>query len=170
MKPVANACSVMALALFLCAGPANSQLVNPSGLNRPALARAEAVIYLFPEQISIPAGKPNQVALHFRVGQGLHINSHTPSDEFLIPTDLSMPDGAGVKLQAATYPAGAMISLPFDPKTKLSVYTGEFIIQARVVAAPGNHLVQAKLHFQACDQNQCMPPKTITVPIDFIGK
>ena len=170
MKPVANACSVMALALLLCAGPANSQLVNPGGLNRPALARTEAVRYLFPEQISIPAGKPNQVALHFRVGQGLHINSHTPSDEFLIPTDLSMPDGAGVKLQAATYPAGAMISLPFDPKTKLSVYTGEFIIQARVVAAPGNHLVQAKLHFQACDQNQCMPPKTITVPIDFIGK
>jgi hypothetical protein len=30
--------------------------------------------------------------------------------------------------------------------------------------------VQGKLHYQACDQNQCMPPKTIAVAIDVIGK
>ena len=63
-----------------------------------------------------------------------------------------------------------MISLPIDPKTKLSVYTGEFVIKARIVAAAGNHTVQAKLRYQACDQNQCLPPKTITVPIEVTGK
>jgi hypothetical protein len=26
------------------------------------------------------------------------------------------------------------------------------------------------LHYQACDQSQCLPPKTITVPIDVIAK
>jgi hypothetical protein len=57
-----------------------------------------------------------------------------------------------------------------DPSTKLSVYTREFIIQARIVAAAGDHLVEAKLHFQACDRSACLPPKTITVPIDVIGK
>jgi hypothetical protein len=60
--------------------------------------------------------------------------------------------------------------LPADPKTKLNVYTGEFVIQARIVSTPGNHLVEAKLRFQACDQTQCMPPKTIPVAIDVIGK
>ena len=59
---------------------------------------------------------------------------------------------------------------PLDPSTKLSVYTGEFTIQAKIVAAAGNHLVEAKLHFQACDKNACMPPKTIPVAIDVIGK
>ena len=137
--------------------------------------KTEAVQYLFPEQVSVPAGKASPVILHFRVAQGLHINSHTPSDKFLIPTDFSIPDGVGpdgtaVRLEAATYPAGTIISLAFDPKTKLSVYTGEFAIQARIEATPGNHLVQAKLHYQACDQNQCMPPKTIDVPISVIGK
>jgi hypothetical protein len=117
-----------------------------------------------------PNGKASPVALHFRVAQGLHINSHTPSDDYLIPTAFSIPDGSGVRLDAATYPAGSMISLPIDPKTRLSVYTGEFEIQTRMVATAGNHLVQARLHYQACDQNQCMPPKTITVPIDVIGK
>jgi hypothetical protein len=149
---------------------AQAQIVATGAQNRPAVARPEAVTYLFPEQVTVPAGKPNQVALHFRVGQGLHINSHTPNDDYLIPTDFSIPEGAGVRLDAATYPTGIVISLPADPKTKLSVYTGEFIIETRLVATPGNHLVQAKLHYQACDQSQCLPPKTITVPIDVIGK
>jgi hypothetical protein len=132
--------------------------------------KADAVTYLFPEQVSVAAGKPSQVALHFRIAQGLHINSNKPSDDFLIPTEFSIPDGAGVRLASATYPAGTVITLPADPTTKLSVYTGEFVIQARIVATAGNHPVEGKLHYQACDNNQCMPPKTITVAIDVIGK
>jgi hypothetical protein len=139
-------------------------------LSNRSIAKGAAVEYLFPEQVSVPAGKPSDVALHFRIAPGLHINSHNPREEFLIPTTFSVPEGAGVKLQTANYPAGADFYLPADPKDKVSVYTGEFIIQARLVAEPGNHLVEAKLHFQACDKNACMPPKTITVPIDVIGK
>jgi hypothetical protein len=30
--------------------------------------------------------------------------------------------------------------------------------------------MEAKLRYQACDNNACMPPKTITVPIDVIAK
>ena len=135
------------------------------------MLKTEAVQYLFPEQVSVPAGKPTPITLHFRVAPGLHINSHTPSDEFLIATDFSIPDGMGISWECGRlYSPGKIISLAFDPSTKLSVYTGEFDIQARIVATPGNHLVQAKLHYQACDQNECLPPKTINVPIDVIGK
>lgn len=138
--------------------------------NRSSVVKADAVQYLFPEQVTVPAGKASPVALHFRIAQGLHINSHTPSDDYLIPTSFSIPDSAGVKLETANYPVGTTISLPIDPKTKLSVYTGEFVIQARIVATAGNHLVQGKLHYQACNESQCMPPKTIPVAIDVIGK
>ena len=48
--------------------------------------------------------------------------------------------------------------------------TVEFTIQAKIVAQAGDHMVEAKLHYQACDANACLPPKTITVPIDVIGK
>jgi hypothetical protein len=133
-------------------------------------AKPEAVQYLYPEQVSLTAGKPGQVELHFRVAKGLHINSHAPKDKFLIPTTLSMPDGAGVMLVAAQYPAGVEFTLPADPKTRLNVYTGEFTIQARLNATAGDHLVQAKLRYQACDDAQCMPPKTIAVAIDVLGK
>lgn len=133
-------------------------------------ARTEAVQYLYPEQVTVPAGKTTPVALHFQIKQGLHINSHAPREEFLIPTTLSIPDLSGVRLESASYPPGTEFTLPVEPGTKLIVYTGEFTIQARVVAQPGDHMVEAKLRYQACDQNACLPPKTITVPIDVIGK
>lgn len=132
-------------------------------------SKPPAVEYLYPEQLTLRAGKPAKVALHFRVAPGLHINSHTPSAEELIPTALSIPDGSGVRLESAVYPAGTEFVLPIDPKTKLNVYTGEFVIETRVVATAGNHLVEAQLRYQACDQNTCMPPKTITAAIDVIG-
>ena len=134
------------------------------------IAGGAAVEYLYPEQVTIQAGKPIPVPLHFRIAPGFHINSHTPKEAFLIPTSFSIPESSGVALKDATYPAGADFALPLDPGTKLRVYTGEFAIQARLFAQPGNHLIQATLRYQACDKTACMPPKTITVPIDVIGK
>jgi cytochrome c biogenesis DsbD-like protein len=129
-----------------------------------------AVEYLYPEQVTVAAGKASDIELHFRIAQGLHINSHTPKDEYLIPTAFSIPDGLGVRLDRVNYPDGKDFTLPADPTNKLSVYTDEFVIRARIVAEAGNHLVEAKLHFQACDKEVCMPPKTIPVAIDVIGK
>jgi hypothetical protein len=157
----------VAVAIFL--GMAALQAQGQSDLPGRSILKGAAVEYLFPEQVTVAAGKATEVALHFRIAPGLHINSHTPKDEFLIPTVFSIPAGAGVRLLEASYPAGAEFTLPLDPKNKLSVYTGEFVIQARVVAEPGSHLVEAKLRFQACDKNQCMPPKTIPVAIDVMG-
>ena len=137
--------------------------------NRTA-AKPPEVQYLYPEQVTLSAGKAELVTLHFRIAPGLHINSHDPSEKYLIPTVLTVPEGSGVRLASSRYPAGVAFILPADPATKLNVYTGEFAIEARLVAAPGDHLVQAKLRFQACDENACMPPKTITAPIDVIAK
>jgi hypothetical protein len=139
------------------------------GQNR-SLIKVESVQYLLPEQVTVAAGKPSPVVLHFRIANGMHINSHTPSEDYLIPTNFSIPDGAGVHLDKAVYPSGVDITLPSDPKTKLNVYNGDFAIQARLVSTPGNHLIEAKLHYQACNETQCLPPKTIPVAIDVIGK
>ena len=156
----------MGLVLALGALAAIAQIDSASR----SLVYGAAVEYMFPEQVTVVAGKPSDVAFHFRIAQGLHINSHMPKDEFLIPTTFSIPDGLGVRLDKVSYPDGKEFTLPADPSSKLSVYTDEFVIQARIVAAAGNHLVEAKLHFQACDKSICLPPKTIPVAIDVIGK
>ena len=162
-----KAITFAAAIISVAALPAHSQTF---GAQSRSLAKSAAVLYLFPEQVTVPAGKSSPVTLHFRIAQGLHINSHTPRQEELIPTDFSIPSGAGVRLDKAIYPAGSDITLPADPKTKLNVYTGEFTIQTQIVSAPGNHLVQATLRYQACSQSECLPPKTIPVAIDVIGK
>jgi hypothetical protein len=135
-----------------------------------SILNGAAVQYLYPEQVTVAAGKPSTVALHFRIAQGFHINSHTPKDEFLIPTSFSIPEGAGARLELANYPPGAEFTLPMDPSTKLSVYTGDFTIEARIVAPAGSHLVEGKLHYQACDKAVCLPPKTIPVAFNVVGK
>ena len=158
-----------AVALALAAFAARAQFPLTAAQDH-SVTKNNAVEYLYPEQLTVPAGKPSAVEMHFRVAHGLHINSHTPEDSYLIPTVLSIPASSGVSLENATYPPGVDFTLPLDPNTKLSVYTGEFTIFTRIVAQRGNHLVEAKLRYQACDNNACMPPKTITVPIDVIGK
>jgi DsbC/DsbD-like thiol-disulfide interchange protein len=155
-----------ALTLGIAVLSAQGQADNPSR----SVLKGAVVEYLFPEQITVTAEKSTPVALHFRIAPGLHINSHTPKDEFLIPTTFSIPEDAGVKLESAHYPTGTEITLTEDPGTKLSVFSGEFVIQVRIVAKTGNHLVEAKLRYQACDNNACMPPKTIPVAFDVIGK
>jgi hypothetical protein len=151
----------------ITAAPAQSPLWQEA---KPAGTKIEAVKYLYPEQITLTPAKTTAVELHFRIAPGLHINSHTPKEKFLIPTTLSVPDGAGVRLDSASYPDGKEYIQPADPATKLNVFTGEFAITAKLTATPGDHLVEAKLRYQACDETQCLPPKTITVPIDVVAK
>ena len=158
------------VAAFVAFGLAAMLVHAQSDTPSRSVQKRAAVEYLYPEQVSVPGGKAATIALHFKIAQGLHINSHTPREKELVPTTLSIPETSGVRLEQASYPAGADFTLPLDPKEKLNVYTGEFTIQARIVASPGDHLVEAKLRYQACDESACMPPKTITVPIDVIGK
>jgi DsbC/DsbD-like thiol-disulfide interchange protein len=159
--------AVVALGLGVIAAQGQIAVTKPQTL---ASGKAEVVSYLFPEQVSAPAEKSTRVELHFRVAQGMHINSHTPGEGDLIPTTFSIPQDAGARLLEAIYPPGETMSLAADPGTRLNVYTGEFVIRARIVPQAGNHMLGAQLRYQACNQTQCLPPKTIAVPIDVIGK
>jgi hypothetical protein len=160
----------VAVVLALISGAAfvygQSSLLDSSSRS---VSKPTAVKFLYPEQVSIPVGKPSTVALHFRIVPGVHINSHVPREEGLIPTTFSIPEGSGVRLDGVIYPLGTNFSLSIDPMTKLSVYTGEFVVKARMIATAGNHLVEGKLRYQACENNSCSPPRTITVAIDVIG-
>ncbi|MGC9157617.1 MAG: protein-disulfide reductase DsbD domain-containing protein [Terracidiphilus sp.] len=173
MRWIAGAVAALAIAAAVAAaqiGTPETPLNSLLGTAKVPAQHPAAVRYLYPEQVSLPAGKPVTVALHFRVAPGLHINSHTPRGEFLIPTTVAIPDGAGVRLAGADYPPGTEYRPPEDRKTRLRVYAGEFVIRARLVAEAGDHLVELRLRYQACAYNTCMPPRTILAAIDVIGK
>lgn len=158
-------------AVLLLAIPAWPQQIS-SGAG-PALSsarRTDPVRFLFPEQVTVPAGKSSVVELHFRVADGLHINSHTPRSSLLIPTNFVMPEEPGVRVGTVDFPAGTDYSFSFSPREKLSVYVGEFVLTAHVTAQPGQHLLEAKLRYQACDSNSCYPPRTIPVAFNIVAR
>ena len=142
----------------------------PTSDSQTSKSTASMVTYLFPEQISVPAQKATTVDLHFRVADGLHINSHAPRAKSLIPTNLALVEADGLKVTAVDFPPGSDYALAFDPSQKLSVYTGEFTLHAHLTAAAGQYLLQGLLRYQACDSRSCFPPKTIPVAIDVIAR
>jgi hypothetical protein len=123
------------------------------------------VDFVSANNIVVSPGHSAPVQFTFHVQDPYHINSSQPLTEELIPTQLHFslpPEVAFGKLQ---YPAGKLMSFPFDPNTKLSVYSGDFVIKGVVLApgqaSSGTYTVHGELKYQACDNNACYPPKKL---------
>jgi hypothetical protein len=140
-------------------------------LDAPPVKATGYVVYDAEPQI-VRAGKASVLELRFKVRDGYHVNSHTPKSDLLIPTVIKLQpaEADGVKAAETVYPAGTSYSFSFDPKEKLDVYTGEFIVKVPVVAAAGEHTVEGSLHYQACDTAACYPPKTLPLQVIFTAK
>jgi hypothetical protein len=141
---------------------------------RPAVSQEmgppkNTVMYVA-EQQNVPAGKHSVVELHFHVIDGFHVNSHTPKSDFLIPTTLKVQPANEVLPGAPEYSAGHDFSFSFSPNEKLDVYSGNFTVKLPVVAKAGEHLVNAALHYQACDRAACYPPKSLPLQVLFTAK
>jgi hypothetical protein len=157
--------SVALAALVFGAGTLVAQMGN---LNSPP--KPKSYVTYAPEPQVVTAGKRSMVEMHFRVLNGFHVNSNTPKSEILIPTKLALQPAAGVKAEAAEYPAGTAYSFSFSPKEKLDVYAGDFTVKLPVIAAAGTHTVDGTLHYQACDHAACYPPKNLPVQVIFTAK
>ena len=128
--------------------------------------------------VVVSPGHSAPVRFTFRVESGYHINSNHPTAEELIPTQVHFSLPGEVAVGKIQYPAGQLMSFPFDPKTKLSVYSGDFVVRGVVVApteaSTGTYTIHAELKYQACDNNACYPPKklpfTFNVKIAPAGK
>jgi DsbC/DsbD-like thiol-disulfide interchange protein len=122
------------------------------------------------DQQNLAAGKRSVMEVQFRVAEGYHVNSHTPKSELLIPTKLTLDPAAGIKASPAEYPAGTSYSFSFEPGEKLDVYTGAFTVKVPVVAEAGQHTINGVLHYQACDNAACYPPKSLPVQLAVTAK
>jgi thioredoxin:protein disulfide reductase len=95
---------------------------------------------------------------------GWHINSNKPLDDFVIPSALSF-DTATADLVSADYPPHTVRSFTFSGAQKLAVYEGTIRIPFTAKLSGGNSL-NGKLHYQACNDTVCLPPRDAEVTID----
>lgn len=90
-----------------------------------------------------------------------HVNSHTPTFDYLIPTRLTLELPSGIGVQRFEYPEHELQTFAFE-EVPLAVYDGRFVIRA-FFEVPAGYTetalpVRAELAYQACNQSQCVPP------------
>lgn len=123
------------------------------------------VNFVSASKVVVAPGKSTPVQFTFRVQNPYHINSSKPLAEELIPTQIHFSLPGEVALGRIEYPAGKLMAFPFDPSTKLSVYSGDVVIHGMVVAplaaSTGTYTIHGELKYQACDNNACYPPKKL---------
>jgi hypothetical protein len=136
-----------------------SSLPSPSAVVKPA-----AYVSLQP----VPRGREFQIALVAEIARGFHINSHKPSDQYLIATTLAEQLPKGFELQDTIYPDGRLEKFSFSPNKPLDVYTGKVTFRLRLMAsadaALGARTIPITLRYQACNDTTCLQP--VKVPVE----
>jgi thiol:disulfide interchange protein DsbD len=104
---------------------------------------------------------PGEGSLEIRVtlAPGWHVNSHEPSEEYLIATNATLDPASGVRFGEATYPPGKTMDFAFS-ESPLSVYEGTFSIAVPVTwdASRPEPALSGSLEYQACDDKRCLAP------------
>ena len=146
-----------------------SLVLMSAGSGWAQLGKAPSVSMAPVSTVTSPQAAGTIVPLNFRVASGFHINSNAPKSEFLIPTALKMDPPTDIVLGKIDYPEGKDLVFPFSPDEKLNVYSGDFTVNLTVhplsSVVPGKYVMRGLLRYQACDNAQCFPPKTL--PVSF---
>jgi DsbC/DsbD-like thiol-disulfide interchange protein len=130
-----------------------------------AVANPHAYVSLDP----VPRGSEFQVAVVVDIARGFHMNSHKPTDAYLIPTTITPQLPAGIQLGEAIYPSGRLEKFSFSPTKPLDVYSGSVALRLRLTAradAPlGATTIPVTLRYQACNDAACLPPVKVPVTV-----
>jgi len=167
MTRFAHIAAVSAL-LISCAHVARAQQQTAALPPKPAdIVSTKTYVSMDP----VPQGKEFQAAIVVKINSGYHMNSHKPSDSYLIPTTVTPQLPAGFTLSGEpSYPAGKNEKFPFSPDKPLNVYTGSVTFRLKLTAdekaALGKTSIPVTFRFQACNLSACLPPVKIPLTLD----
>jgi suppressor for copper-sensitivity B len=140
-------------------------IVFLSAISAPAqlLRQEKAEVGLLADRTAYEPGETARVAAKVTVEEGWHVNSNTPTFDYLIPTKLDLELPAGWPEETVRYPKHEMQTFAFADQP-LAVYDGEFVILAELKvpagAKNGKLEVRGVLGYQACNHSQCLAPVT----------
>ena len=137
-------------------------------LSPSLLPQSKGVLTVGPlDKLAIQRGATGELKITAQLQPGFHVNSNTPSEDYLIPLKLTW---AKEPLQAeqVIYPKPLSEKYDFSP-TPLSVFSGNFEIVTRFKAPAdarnGPAIMNGKLRYQACNNKECLPPRTVDVRV-----
>jgi thiol:disulfide interchange protein DsbD len=111
-----------------------------------------------------PAVENGVLELRATLKSGWHVNSHKPSEEYLIATEAHADPARGVRFGEPRYPDGVMKKFSFSPKP-LSVYEGSFTIEIPLELEGAAPPISGSVDFQACNDTTCLAPASVAFRI-----
>jgi hypothetical protein len=113
------------------------------------------------EPARLRPGERGRLVVEVTVPDGCHVESHDPSELWLIPTVLGVEAPESIATGEVAYPEGEERTFDWSPAV-LRVYRGTFELSAPVKAAPGaspgSVAVLARLSYQGCTESLCLMP------------
>lgn len=107
-----------------------------------------------------------EIAVEVTIKAPYHINSHTPSEDFLIPISLTFKPAEGINFGKIDYPRSEFKRFSFSKKP-LAVYEGKIYIFTSISISAdykGNTvLLEGVLGYQACDDYTCFAPEEVSL-------
>jgi uncharacterized protein YyaL (SSP411 family) len=111
----------------------------------------------------------NQIVVDISIPPGWHINSDQPLQKNLIPTRISILDGAsGWRISKIKYPESVTAKLGFQSEA-LSLYQGKIQISIDLdpVQSPPR-MLPLELSVQACNDRICLPPEKASLRLPVL--
>ncbi|RKY90715.1 MAG: thiol:disulfide interchange protein, partial [Ignavibacteriae bacterium] len=146
--------------------PATTQAVSQFGMQENLIK-----IKTYQSFDKVYTGSEFKIAIEIDVEEGWHINSHKPYDDYLIPTEVVLPENPNFTLQKVAYPEPKDFKLAFSEEP-LSVWEGKVffgaIIKVKDNLEPGDYQLIVELNYQACNDISCLAPTYIADTITIV--
>jgi thiol:disulfide interchange protein DsbD len=144
-------------------------LVGAAGIvSPPASAEQQITVRASLSAEQAQPGGTVQAAIRVTIANGWHINSHTPTFDYLIGTEITFQPNNHSVVSNIQYPQGKKVSLGFAEQP-VDLYEGTITIFASLKISATHKLgadtLRGTLTAQACNNQTCLAPVSIDVVI-----
>lgn len=141
----------------------------------PAAGQQDAVKFslrLAPGVAAVAPGAAFRVQLVATMGEGWHLYSTTQPPGGPIATRITVSKGQIVTLDGKIEAPAPQVSFDQNFGMDTELFEGEvtFVLPLRVAAdaTPGPHTIAVETYFQACNDQVCLPPRTVKSAVEMV--
>ena len=163
LSPSAVSSAAVVAGLVLATGPQDPAAAGPPGPPQKDTAKVRARAFLATDKL--PAGRTTAVAVVLDVAEGWHVRGDRPAEKYAVPTVVSVKTKRGTQIGRFAFPTDPPLT-PGGERRPVEQLHGRVVLRAAVkvpaAAAGGDEELEVTVRYQACDDTQCLRPKTLT--------
>ena len=134
-----------------------------------AAADTPTVVSVRTSQVTeVSPGQSLGTQISVSVAKGYHLQANPASEDYLIATRLELKPVNAISIGKLRYPPGTPYRLSGADKD-LKTYEGDFDIgfslKVSQSASQGQHVLQGRLRYQACNSKVCLAPTSVPITL-----